>query len=54
MCQGIVSTNFLDELTITGCAGISYYNEIKWTLLASMTLKSDFDSHKKLKFLVGG
>jgi hypothetical protein len=54
MSERIVSTDLLDEFTIAGCACICYYDEIKWTLFASVTLESDFDSHKKCKFLVGG
>jgi hypothetical protein len=54
MCQGVVSSDLLNEFAIAWGTGISHDDEIEWTLLASVTLESDFDSHKKLKFLVGG
>jgi hypothetical protein len=45
--EGIVGSNLLDEFAVARCARVSNYDEIKWTLLASVTLESDFNSHKK-------
>jgi hypothetical protein len=45
--QGVVRANFLNEFTIAGSTRIGYNDEVEWTLLASMSLETDFNSHKK-------
>jgi hypothetical protein len=46
-CQGIVRTDFLNEFTISGGAGIRDNNKIKGSLFGPVALKPDFYWHFK-------
>lgn len=46
-CEGIVSTDLLDEFTIAGSPCICYYNEIEGTFFTPVSLESDLHRHKK-------
>jgi hypothetical protein len=46
-CKGIIGPQFLDELPVSGSAGVSYYDKVEGSLFRPMTLESDFDWHLK-------
>ena len=43
----IVSTDLLDEFTISWCTGVGNYDEVEWSLLRPVSLQSDFNWHFK-------
>jgi hypothetical protein len=45
--EGIVSTDFLDEFTISWCTGVRYYYEVEGSFLGAVTLQSHFNWHRK-------
>jgi hypothetical protein len=43
----IVSSDFLNELTVSWSSGIGYYDKVERSFFTPVSLESDFYSHKK-------